>query len=101
MDHWAVTVSRSGDEIVTIEPQVLVGREISAEDADTIRVAAHHLLAFIGDPAPTGHIIVPRDATDDMKAAYGEAVYYTTDTRLLPENIWRAMCDAAPTRNQI
>lgn len=47
--HWAVTVSRSGDEIITIESNCLSGREISAADEQTIRTAARHLLSFIGD----------------------------------------------------
>jgi hypothetical protein len=50
--HWAVTVSRGGEEIVTIESNCLSGSELSPEDEDTIRTAASHLLAFIGDPAP-------------------------------------------------
>ena len=49
MDHWAVTVSRSGEEIVTIESNCLSGREISQEDENAIRTAALHLLAFIGE----------------------------------------------------
>lgn len=48
--HWAVTVSRDGEEIVTIESNCLSGREISAEDEETIRTAARALLGFIGDP---------------------------------------------------
>lgn len=47
--HWGVTVSRNGDEIVTIESNCLSGREISAEDEIVIRRAANHPLAFIGD----------------------------------------------------
>lgn len=50
------------------------------------------------------YLVVPKDCTDDMKSAYGEAVYFTTDTRILPENIWRAMCDAGlkpPTADEV
>jgi hypothetical protein len=50
-EHWAVTVERSGEKIVTIESNCLSGRDLSPEDEETIRTAAHHLLAFIGDPA--------------------------------------------------
>lgn len=46
--HWSVTVSRSGEEIVTIEPNCLSGRDIAPEDGAAIRIAASHLLAFIG-----------------------------------------------------
>lgn len=49
-EHWAVTVLRSGEEIVTIESNCLSGREITPEDEETIRIAVRHLLAFIGDP---------------------------------------------------
>ncbi len=51
-DHWSVTVSRNGEEIVTIESNSLSGREIGPEDGAAIRTAARHLLSFIGDPAP-------------------------------------------------
>jgi hypothetical protein len=47
-----VTVSREGEEIVTIGSNCLSGREITPEDEAAIRTAAKHLLAFIGDPAP-------------------------------------------------
>lgn len=47
--HWAVTVSRNGEDIVTIESNCLSGREITAEDEHAIRTAAYHLLAFIGE----------------------------------------------------
>lgn len=47
--HWAVTVERNGQSVVTIESNCLSGREISTEDEKCIRNAAHHLLAFIGD----------------------------------------------------
>ncbi len=46
-----------------------------------------------------GRLLVPREITDDMKSAYREAVYYTTDPKLLPENIWRAVL-ATLTPNQ-
>lgn len=53
MTHWAVTIERDGEQIVTIESNFLSGRDITPEDEATIRNAAHHLLAFIGDPAPS------------------------------------------------
>lgn len=55
--HWAVTVSRNGEDVVTIESNCLSGREISAEDEETIRKAAHHLLSFIGDPYPASYTV--------------------------------------------
>jgi hypothetical protein len=51
-EHWSVTVSRDGEEIVTIESNSLSGRELTSEDEAAIRLAAHHLLAFIGDGHP-------------------------------------------------
>ena len=48
-DHWAVTVERNGEQIVTIETSCISGRELSHDDEDAIRTAAHHLLAFVGD----------------------------------------------------
>lgn len=54
------------------------------------------------DPKPPQMVVVDSSAvTDEMKTAYGEAVYYTTDTRLLPENIFRAMCAAAPSMDWV
>lgn len=50
--HWAVSVYADGETIVTLESNFLAGRHLSEEDEDTIRNAAHHLLAFIGDPVP-------------------------------------------------
>lgn len=95
--HWAVTVERDGEKIVTIESNCLSGREISAEDSEAIRNAAWHLLSFLGDPAPCDLVTVPRLPTDRMLEAYGIAVYYTSDTKQIPENVWLAMCAAAPT----
>ena len=61
-------------------------------------------LGFLGDPKEEAWrmyegevreiVAAMRTPTDAMKEAYGEAVYYTTDTRLLPENIFGAMIDA-------
>jgi hypothetical protein len=61
-EHWAVTVERNGEKIVTIESNCLSGRELSAEDEQTIRTAALHLLAFVGDPTQTTGIA--RDIAD-------------------------------------
>jgi hypothetical protein len=50
--HWAVTVERNGENVVTIESNCLSGREISEEDEEVIRNCAYHLLSFIGDGIP-------------------------------------------------
>ncbi len=49
--NFCVTVSRHGESIVTIETSMVSGRDISDEDEETIRTAAQHLLAFIGELA--------------------------------------------------
>lgn len=53
-DHWSVTVSRNGEEIVTIEPRCLSGRDLSPEDEATVRTAAENLLAFVGPERTPG-----------------------------------------------
>lgn len=50
MAHWSVTVEHDGENIVTIESNCLCGRDLSAEDEETICTAAVHLLSFIGRP---------------------------------------------------
>lgn len=46
--HWRVVVSIEGKEVLAIEPEMLAGvPEIDAY-GDTIRIAAHHLMSFIG-----------------------------------------------------
>ncbi|MDQ0132621.1 hypothetical protein J2T08_000522 [Neorhizobium galegae] len=68
--HWRVSVETSGEQIVAIEPEMLAGREISEADEDAIRTAAHHLLAFIGDPAPQPNLEVhPDDRAVDRFAS--------------------------------
>jgi hypothetical protein len=52
LNYWSVTVRLDGYDVVTIEPSMLTGREPSPQDEAAIRLAAHALLAFIGDPAP-------------------------------------------------
>jgi hypothetical protein len=49
--HWSVTVELNGEPVLTIAHNHLCGApEIPIE---AIRIAAHHLLAFIGDvPVP-------------------------------------------------
>lgn len=53
MLDWSVTVERRGEKVVCIEPGCLSGRDLSGDDEEAIRTAAHHLLAFIGDPPVT------------------------------------------------
>lgn len=51
-EHWSVSVSRNGENLVTIESNMLAGQpEFSDEDARVIRSCAAHLLAFIGPAA--------------------------------------------------
>jgi hypothetical protein len=48
-EHWAVTVWRNGEEVVTIATNSLSGRELEPADEECVRTAARHLLAFIGE----------------------------------------------------
>ena len=48
--HWSVTVEVDGEPVLTIGHNHLSGHPEPNEEA--IRIAAHHLLAFIGDPHP-------------------------------------------------
>lgn len=50
--HWSVTVTRNGEALVTIESNCLSGRDLRAEDERVIRMAARHLLAFVGEEKP-------------------------------------------------
>jgi len=44
-EHWAVTVERNGESVLTID--------LSADDERVIRMAAQHLLSFVGTAAAT------------------------------------------------
>ena len=80
--HWAVTVERNGETVVTIGSNLsgttdcLSGRDLSAEDEQTIRLCAEHLRAFIGAASFT-----PGGATD-----FGTLLGYVT-TFLTPEEL--------------
>jgi hypothetical protein len=49
--HWAVMVYRNGENILTIESNMLAGRDLSPEDEACIEDCAHQLLSFIGKAA--------------------------------------------------
>lgn len=50
-EHWAVTVEADGEKLLTIESACLSGKaELSDADEAVIRMAANHLLSFLGDP---------------------------------------------------
>lgn len=52
-DHWSVSVERNGENLVTIETNMLSGKpDFTPEEEDTIRAAGETLLAFIGLPGP-------------------------------------------------
>jgi hypothetical protein len=47
--HWSVTVTRNGEQVVCIESNCLSGKsDISAEDQRIMRVASDHLRGFAG-----------------------------------------------------
>ena len=49
--YWSVTVSLDGEEVVTIEPNMLGGRDIGPAEEQAIRTSCQHLLSFIGESA--------------------------------------------------
>jgi hypothetical protein len=51
-EYWQVIVETNSEPILTIGWNWVGGRELSYADTETIRKAAHHLLAFIGDRVP-------------------------------------------------
>ena len=47
-EHWAVTVERNGEAILTIDKLMIGGKLLTPADEDCIERCARHLLAFIG-----------------------------------------------------
>lgn len=45
---WAVTVERNGEQVVTLASNCLAGRDLTPEDEHVVRMAAEHLLSFVG-----------------------------------------------------
>ena len=73
-EHWAVSVYRQGELVVTIETNSLAGRDLSPEDEACIRLCARHLLAFVGDEVKTRQTIRAdrlRDAICSILSATG------------------------------
>lgn len=71
---WAVTVERDGELVVTLAMSHLAGRDLSPEDERVIRLAAEHLLAFIGANAPLNA------AAPDLLAALKGTLNYWKST---------------------
>lgn len=74
MKHWAVSVDRDGQNIVTIESNCLSGRNLSAEDEETILGAAQSLLSFIGQPPSNPSLLAELQPTQRSAAALREAL---------------------------
>lgn len=72
--HWRVTVETGTDQIVCIETECLSGREISDADEATIREAAHHLLAFIGESTSTDAQALAHPLVADLVALLDRTV---------------------------
>lgn len=51
-DGYAVTVTRYGEPILTIEETCLSGRDLSEGDEAAVREASRHLQSFVGDGKP-------------------------------------------------
>ena len=49
-EGYAVTVSKDGENILTIEHECLSGRELTEAEARVVWDAGEHLKAFAGDP---------------------------------------------------
>lgn len=82
--HWRVSVETSGETIVSIETEMLAGREISEADEDAIRTAAHNLLAFIGDPpSPQALSVGDGEASIIECLAAGEPFVFDPATNFL------------------
>ena len=47
-NHWSVTVSLNGDRILTIEPELVSGKDIEDAEEWAIRSAIMNLCGFIG-----------------------------------------------------
>lgn len=80
-EHWRVSVEASGEHIVSIEPEMLAGREISEADEQAIRTAAHHLLAFIGDPSPAPAVNVLGASRTDIEHAISTSALEQAERR--------------------
>lgn len=53
MKHFRVEVSVYGEPLVAIESGMLAGKgDLSPDEEEVIREAAHHLLAFVGTGEP-------------------------------------------------
>lgn len=82
---WAVTVERNGEQVVTLASNLLAGRDLSPEDERVIRLAAEHLLAFIGAKEKVleniPEFIEPRFWTG--RGMHGWGVFYRQEDRTL------------------
>jgi hypothetical protein len=47
-NYWSVTVNLNGEEVVTIEPDMISGCDIGDLELEAIRESAFNLLAFAG-----------------------------------------------------
>jgi hypothetical protein len=49
IQHWGVDVRVNGKHVLTIESNCVFGKDLSDIDKDAIRLAASHLMAFVGE----------------------------------------------------
>lgn len=47
--RWSVSVERDGINILNMSPNEIGGVDLTEEDEEVIRLAATHLLAFVGE----------------------------------------------------
>jgi hypothetical protein len=50
--HWRVEVYAEGEHILSIEPEMVSGADMTEDYADTIRHCAAHLIGFVGSENP-------------------------------------------------
>jgi hypothetical protein len=68
-DYWSVTVNLNGEEVVTIEPDMISGCDIGDPELEAIRESAFNLLAFAGISV-TENSLPPADTSwmpDDLQ----------------------------------
>ena len=72
-EGYAVTVTKWGEPILTIERECLSGAELSDEDERAVFEAGQHLCAFSGDPDadvgfdPTADLIWPLEPSESKE----------------------------------
>src|SRR5262245_57150223 len=99
-DWFRVEVSDRDGEIVTIESEMLAGRDIGGHEKETILRAIDHLSAFVGLSALSQKewVMVPREPTMDMMLRGSD--FMGVDSTAKAARIYRAMLQASPAHGE-